>query len=306
MKALPAVPSLAMLRAFEAFGRAGGTRKAAQLLELHHAVVSRHLSALESFVGTALIDRSTGTHSLTADGAEYHRRISAALQEISNATLMLRKRNDQQLLVWCSPGLAYHWLSRRLSNFSLAHPDISLELRPMDYAPDMSINEADADIRYVRHDADATPSLACRWVELAAPPIYPVASPSFAADIAARLRSADDLLTMPLLHEESDLEWRLWLESQGVKPPASTIAGPRLWHAHVLLDAATSGQGIALTNDFLAHTERLNGRLVALQATQTPFKPVLLGSYRFAARADRWHSNALAIFRNWLTKAAKS
>ena len=112
-----------MLRAFDAFGRAGGIRKAAQMLEVDHAVVSRHLSALEAFVGTALVDRSAGMRGLTSDGAEYHRRISAAFQDIANATLMLRKRHDQQLLVWCSPGFAYHWLSPRLSIFAAQGDD---------------------------------------------------------------------------------------------------------------------------------------------------------------------------------------
>ncbi|HZF46959.1 MAG TPA: LysR substrate-binding domain-containing protein [Sphingomonadaceae bacterium] len=305
MKASRSVPSLAMLRAFEAFGRAGGIRKAAQLLKVDHAVVSRHLSALEAFVGTGLIDRSNGTRSLTPDGVEYHRRISAAFQDISNATLMLRKRHDQQLLIWCSPGLAYHWLSPRLVDFSSSYPDIAFELRPMDYAPDMSINEADADIRYVRHNADTAPPKDCRWIELAAPPIYPVASPAFAESIAGKLRDARDLQAMRLLHEESDLEWRLWFESQGIGLPDSTIAGPRLWHAHVLLDAAMSGQGIALANDFLARNERLSGQLVALQPTETPFKPASIGAYRFTARTDRWHSNALARFRNWLIREAR-
>src|SRR5690606_36457573 len=142
------------------------------------------------------------------------------------------------------------------------------------YAPDMTSNEADADIRYVRHNMDAAPLKDCRWVELAAPPIYAVASPTFAASTTEGLRSAHDLLTMRLLHEESDLEWRLWFQNQNIELPDNPIAGPRLWHAHVLLDAAMNGRGVALTNDFLARNERLVGKLVALHANETPFRPV--------------------------------
>jgi hypothetical protein len=53
---------------------------------------------------------------------------------------------------------------------------------------------------------------------------------------------------MRLLHEESDLEWRLWFSSQGLKVALSPLAGPRLWHAHVALEAAKRDQGIALAN----------------------------------------------------------
>lgn len=304
MNAHRSIPSLAMLRAFDAFGRVGGIRKAAQLLEVDHAVVSRHLAALEAFVGTALVDRSGGIRGLTSDGAEYHRRISAAFQEISNATLMLRKRHDQQLLIWCSPGFAYHWLSPRLSRFAAQDEEIAFELRPMDYGPDFAINEADGDIRYVRHtDAMAEPP-GCRWLKLASPLVYPVASPTFAESIAGRLREARDLLGIRLLHEESDMEWRLWFESQGLTLPPSPIAGPRFWHAHVMLDAAKSGQGIALANDFLARNDLLSGQLVALKSTDLPFGPASIGSYHFTARSDRWHNSTLARFRNWVIREA--
>ena len=303
MKAPRTVPSLAMLRAFDAFGRAGGIRKAAQMLEVDHAVVSRHLTALEAFVGTALVDRSGGIRGLTSDGAEYHRRISAAFQDISNATLMLRKRHDQQLLIWCSPGFAYHWLSPRLASFAAQDEEIAFELRPMDYGPDFAINEADGDIRYVRHIARMAEPPDCRWVKLATPLVYPVASPTFADSIASRLREARDLLGMRLLHEESDTEWRLWFESQGLTlPPA--IAGPRFWHAHVMLDAAKSGQGIALANDFLVRNDLLSGQLVALKPFEAEFRPASIGSYHFTARSDRWHNDALARFRNWLIREA--
>lgn len=295
-----------MLRAFEAFGRAGGIRKAAQALDVDHAVISRHLSALEAFVGTALIDRENGTRVLTSDGAEYHRRISGAFQEITNATLTLRKRQEQQLLIWCSPGLAYHWLTPRLASFITQDNDIAFELRPMDYGPNFAINEADGDIRYVRNGDPSEPTPICRSAELARPRVYPVASPAYAEAIAEHVRSAPDLLRMRLLHEENDAEWRLWFEGQGVQLSPVSIPGPRLWHAHIMLDAARGGQGIALTNDLLAKDDLTNRRLIALEATETPFRPIDLGGYHFTARADRWHDAKVARFRNWLIRFAEN
>ena len=300
------VPTFAMLRAFEAFGRTGGIRKAAQALDVDHAVVSRHLVALEAFVGTALIERGNGARSLTSDGTEYYRRVAAAFQELANATIMLRKRHDEQLLIWCSPGFAYHWLSPRLSLFASDDPPIALELRPMDYSPDFAVNEADGDIRYVRRDRTATPPLGCRWVELAAPPVFPVASPALAETVRHKIRATRDLLDMRLLHEESDAEWRMWFEIQGVDLPQATIPGPRLWHAHVMLDAARSGQGIALANDFLARNDILNGQLVPLTTAETAFEPCVLGGYYFTSREDRWNNRAVARFRNWLKQLTES
>ncbi len=299
------VPSFAMLRAFDAFGRTGGIRKAAQALEVDHGVVSRHLVALEAFVGTALIDRSNGTHALTSDGAEYHRRISVAFEDIASATHMLRKRHDQHLLIWCSPGFAYHWLAPRLAAFSAFDAGIGVELRPMDYSPNFTTNEADGDIRYVRLNAHEPPAANTKQVALAQPIIFPVASPIYVATVSERLRTVRDLLDLRLLHEENDSEWRLWLHAQHVDPGPATISGPRLWHAHVMLDAAKTGQGIALANRFLTEDYLASGQLVRVQTSAQPFIDVSIGDYRFVAREDRWASPALARFRYWLSETAR-
>lgn len=298
------MPPFAMLRAFEAFGRTGGIRKAAQALSIDHAVVSRHLRALEQFVGTALIDRENGTRLLTADGVEYHHRISAAFQEIMSATQMLRRRDDQRLLIWCSPGIAYHWLSPRLSAFTLANPGIEIELRPIDYGPNFATNEADGDIRYVRHGASDQPAAGTRRIDLVRPPVFPVASVAYRMSIAGRLRSAADLLNLRLLHEESDAEWRAWLEAQGLTLDDSILPGPRMWHAHVALEAARNGEGIALANPLLVGTLLAAGQLVPLAASEQPLQSVTLGGYCFTAREDRWLDPALRKFHHWLEARA--
>jgi DNA-binding transcriptional LysR family regulator len=47
----PRLPPFAALRAFDAIGRRGGIRRAAEELGISHAIVSRHLAALETFWG---------------------------------------------------------------------------------------------------------------------------------------------------------------------------------------------------------------------------------------------------------------
>lgn len=295
-------PSLAMLKAFDAFGKTGGVRKAAGMLGLNHAAVSRQLSALEAYVGAALIDRDGGGHRLTEQGREYHRRISDALQEIGNATRALKRQDDGRVLLWCSPGIAYHWLGPRLPALAKARDGLALEIRPMDFEPDFRINEADCDLRFVRIDEEDRVPAECRRERLINPRTYPVASPELASRMAADLRSASDLLAVDLLHEEDDSEWRMWFAGQGVDAPEGRLSGPHLWHAHLLLEAAKNGQGIALTNDLLASSALESGQLVAVQPVDAPFAPVEIGSYCFTARADRWSSRAVARLRNWLVE----
>jgi LysR family glycine cleavage system transcriptional activator len=90
-----ALPPFETLRAFDAIARLGGVRKAAQYLCRDHAVVSRHLRAIEDWTGTKLIQRTPAGSVLTEDGLRYHRDIASALDLIARATVDLIKRGSQ-------------------------------------------------------------------------------------------------------------------------------------------------------------------------------------------------------------------
>ena len=267
-------------------------------MNVDHAVVSRHLRALEELVGTALIHREGGSDRwLTDDGRAYHTRVSAALKDIGDATDLLQRKNDQRLLVWCAPGFAFHWLARRLPDFKKRYPAIDLELRPTDTAPDFTSNQADVDIRYVR-GGGATGGDDVRTLEIARPPVYAVASPEYLAGVAPIGRAAD-LLDCCLIHEDSTEEWRMWLAAQG-HVVEEDIPGPRVWHAHLALDAARNGQGIALASELLVAEDIHAGRLVKVCATREPLVGVELGGYSVFGRADRWHVVPQVRLRQWL------
>src|SRR3546814_17482671 len=70
------LPSMAALLAFEAVGRLGGIRRAAKELMIDHAVVSRHVRALEAWTGAKLIERDgNSAYRLTPRGLAYHAQI---------------------------------------------------------------------------------------------------------------------------------------------------------------------------------------------------------------------------------------
>src|SRR5690606_13612087 len=297
------LPPFAALRAFEAVGRLSGIRRAAQTLGLDHAVVSRHLRALEDWAGTRLVDRTQGSAVLTPEGLRYHIRVTKALAELCDATNeLLSRNNERRLSICCVPGFASAWLAQRLKLFQSANPELELELRPTDEGPDFMRYEADVDIRYVSGPqpiSASTTSSGVRRFEIARPPVWPVASPECLAALP-KITQASDLLKAPLLHEESHDQWRHWLSVNGVTPPEQ-LPGPRLWHAHLPVEAARRGQGIALANPFLLGDDLSTGRLVDPLAEISP--PVALGAYVFTARADRWQAPAIVRFRHWLKKA---
>ncbi|WP_083770892.1 LysR substrate-binding domain-containing protein [Phenylobacterium zucineum] len=295
-----AMPPFAALRAFEAVGALGGIRRAAQELGVDHAAVSRHIRFLEDWAGVPLIDRPQGGR-LTPEGQRFHQRIAAALEEIVSASAELTRRgHERRLLVWCVPGFAYRWLNARLADFSASHPDFDLEIRPTDHAPDLARHEADADIRYV-HDYDPPQPADVETMEIARPPVIPVGSPDLVASLGPPV-SPQRFLDGPLLHEEGDGEWRAWLAGNGVEVP-DRLPGPRLWHAHLTIDAARRGQGIALTNPFLAGEDLAAGNLRIVPLVEGA-ADVRLGAYVFRTRRDRWRTPAVIAFRRWLEREA--
>lgn len=289
------VPSLTALRAFEAIGRRGGIRKAAEALSVSHSIVSRHLRYLERDVGVTLFDRERG--GLTAAGERYFERLSRAFAEIGSATAELHAHRSAPLVIGCAPGLALHWLTARLSGFSRRSSAPVVELRALDVAPDLVANKVDADIRYIREGDQVSRSV--RTVELARPNVFPVGAPQLVKALRHRVRTAADFVNLPLIEEGDAFEWRHWLAAQGVD--AGPIVPVAFYgHSHLALAAARAGQGIALGNHYLIDEDRMAGRLCPLEPSEGALAPVALGSYTFRTHRSLWSNPRLVRFRTWL------
>ncbi len=128
----------------------------------------------------------------------------------------------------------------------------------------------------------------------------PVASPAYLAALDQPLMQPADVLRLALLHEESYDYWEAWLAAQGIE--AEMLPGPRLWHAHLTVEAACRGQGVALANHFLFRDDMATGRLVPVPVAGQPLPQLALGTYVFSMRNDRWENPAAACFRQRLRK----
>ena len=122
-----------------------------------------------------------------------------------------------------------------------------------------SRGEADAEVVYLE-SAESTDRV--RAELLARPRVFPVASPTFMARYA-RVETTPDLLRLPLIHEDSTDQWAQWLTLAGL-PVVPSLNGPRLWHAHLAIEAARLGQGVALANEMLVEDDLKSGALIEL------------------------------------------
>lgn len=293
-------PPFEALRAFDAVAQLGGVRRAARALLRDHAVISRHLRALEEWTGAALLERTPRGTVLTKEGKEYHRQIAEAIGTIAKATTELLKRSEENSVqVWCMPAFAEHWMMGHLDSFVNTNPGLDIELRPTRQMPDFENQEADVAI----HLASTGPSPprfpgAVKSLEIARVPTIAVASPGYLAAHKPISRPAD-LLRHELLHEEDFETWRRWFAACGIKGELK-LSGPRLWHGHLTIAAAREGRGVALSNRLVASKSLESGQLVEIGAGLTTFKLPILWSYHFIARRDRWNARPITKLRDWL------
>lgn len=297
------LPPFAALRAFEALARTGGVRKAALALGLHHSVVSRHVVQLEAWLGTPLVKWSGKQLSLTESGQAYYERVSAAIADIALATRdVMGVEAGRPLRIWCSPGLSIQWLASQIAEFEARHAGIRVELKPSENPADLLKHEADANI-YFQLDGspDEQAGKGLKAQPLARPNGMVAASPDLARSFPA-IRSAADLLQLPLLHGNQKDDWRWWFLLNGVTVPAD-LPGEMCWHPNMALEAARLGRGILLANRFFLDRDLARGDLVEIAV---PDAPQSFGVYLFTAREDRWSFPAIATLRRFLTERMQS
>ncbi|ACF01079.1 transcriptional regulator, LysR family [Rhodopseudomonas palustris TIE-1] len=284
------LPSLIALRAFEAVGRTGSVRAAGDELAVSHTVVLRHLQNLQKFLGVALVRGEGRGVILTEAGVSFHAQISQAFDIIARATTAARPSSLPTLNIWCIPGIANRLLLSRLPELTGPPRNWEVNLQPTLTHPDLSRAEADAEIVY----ADVIDSRGPLMSEiLVRPRVFPVASPAYLARYPA-ITSLEDLSQIALIHEESTMQWTRWFELAGLDdlPP---LRGQRLWHAHLAIEAARLGQGVALANDVLVEEDLRSGALVEVITSS-----VYMETYQLVALKERWDDPAIVALRNWL------
>jgi DNA-binding transcriptional LysR family regulator len=251
-------------RAFLAVARHLNFRAAAEELALTQSAVSRQIQALEDEVGLPLFLRHTRAVELTGAGAQLQRAVAPALERIDAAVRLVRQtagRKSVAIATWAS--FASTWLIPRMEAFQREHPDIDLRIDASDVPVDMDTADIDLALRYSLPGArlagaerlfgEQLAVVASPWLLKSTPPVRQP------ADVARfTLIEAGDAHRS--LHLEW-LSWRRWFDAQGCPQ-----LQPQRWlsfnHAHQIVQAALSGQGLALARLPLVADALARGDLV--------------------------------------------
>lgn len=292
------LPPLKAVRAFEAAARHRHFEQAGAELGVTAGAIAQQVKILETWLGLELFRRLPAKGvALTAAGERYAGAARDLLDGFAEATArLLRRDGGTTLTVSTLPSLAANWLIPRLGSLRRRHPQLDVRVQVAPGLTDFAREDVDVAIR---SGTGRYPGLRVDF--LMDETFFPVCSAALVGDPDRPLREPADLKHQTLLHEETEpgllgiLNWPQWLAAVGVTG-VDVTRGPRFSHTFLAMQAAASGQGVALATSVLVGGELEAGRLVR------PFAEEVKGPHRYylvcpEAAASRPNVTA---FREWL------
>lgn len=281
------LPPLDRLEVFEAAARTLSFTRAADELALTQSAVSRSIASLEERLGFDLFERRHRALVLTERGQALHRAATEMLERLDETIARLRGRNaGRTLTVTASISFASLWLVPRLARFTRAHPSIDVRIAANNEIVDLDRAGIELAVRY------SPIAQAPAGEKLFDEEVFPVCSPVLLRDPARPLARPADLTAHVLLHYEDIrivpwLDWSPWFESAGI-PDLKPAGALRFSHYDQLIQAAISGQGVALGRVPLLNEQLHSGALVTpfRRGIASPRGYYVMRSARSAGNAD--------------------
>ncbi|NIC06251.1 LysR substrate-binding domain-containing protein [Billgrantia bachuensis] len=290
------LPSLQALRAFEALARLGSLTDAADYLSLTRSAISHQLRLLESQLNLRLYERRGRGVILTPAGQLYAGEVREVLQSLEriHANLPDQEYNGH-VHVCMPPGFAASVISRHINDFYRAYPTIRLHLSTN--REDETINQPNFDLFVVFSDGVHTDHHA----ELLAQPMYhPVCSPTLLNELD--ITHPRDLDRATLLHLHDVHDWQLWLAACGGKHQIKVESGLYFSNILLVLQAALSGQGIAIGDDVVCGDSLRHGQLVRPFGEKIPSDR----AYYLVTPHSRLEDPNVQAFSDWMKKLLES
>ncbi|NRG18147.1 LysR family transcriptional regulator [Rhizobiales bacterium] len=287
------LPSLSVLRAFEAAARHGSFSAAGRELNVTHAAVAQQVRRLEERLGIPLLYRNGRGIALTTEGEELAASLSESLENIRASVMnVLNGDRNRALHVSVTPAFASGWLVSRLGEFRDENPEIELKLHASPKVADLKRDGFDLTIRFgkgVWPGLESELLFKSKYVMVAAPGLVE----------GREISRPADLLDYPWLQDLVADEFGVWLAARGVD--VTNKANITHLPAYLLLQAARDGQGIVNTKRMFVEDDLRAGRLVCLFEDSAQDEPV---GY-FLVRRPGPIREPLKKFVAWLKRQAQ-
>lgn len=300
------LPPLTELRAFEAAARHLSFKMAAAELHVTPTAISHQIKLLERHCGKALFRRRPRPLKLTAVGDQLFPVIRDGLETFADVLETVRAGAiGGRLRITATNAFAARWLVPRLANWRAAHPRLKLDILGTDTILDLAAGEADIAIRYARK-----PPRGGHCIELMRDHFRVVASPRLVGD-QGKTFSPAELANFPLIEAEwppTDLfapNWKRWqtIARRRLKrvPDLARLQSLAFREELHAIEAAVSGQGIAICSDVLVAPELESGALMQVSN-------LILPGYGFYLVHESRHPKLAAIgaFSEWVRSTQNS
>ena len=290
---MAALPPLETLRVFEVACRHGSYSAAARELHVTHSAVSQRIRQLEEDLGLTLFERQGNRMVPTPSGLRLQAGVRGAFSELAAAlgSLQLR-RSDAEITISLLPVMAARWLVPRLPRFKARFPRVDLHIKTGQSLANFKSDGVDIAIRFGTGDWKGLQA-----VKLLHEEFFPVCSPSL--NDGRLPKDAASMLSMPLLIDRH-LSWHAWFKSAGVTLDRD-VTGTSFTDTNALMEAAVTGQGIALGRLSFTRSDIMTGRLVRLSEHALRVAYCHYAVYPAASQSNP----ALMAFRDWLIEEAR-
>lgn len=292
------LPPLDSLKAFEASARHLSLNRAAEELCVTKGAISYQIRKLEDNIDCALFKRSVRQVYLTDAGQKLLKTTQKLFAEMEQTINKLTQTdNEFDVSIAASTYVAVRWLSPRIAQFNLQHPNVSIVFQHSVNSDEFKLQDVDIALRWSKCDGRSDPN---RLLEMPMS-LFPVCSPALIDKL--KLSSSDKKLSasdisspsfesIPILCEDRRLD--LWQEWYGKQPVPLTNPRRVIADANVRTQAAIDGQGWTLADSMMQH-ELENGTLIA------PFKDQLQGyGYVLMSAPSRYLNQKVKALQSWL------
>jgi DNA-binding transcriptional LysR family regulator len=281
------LPPLKALQAFEATARLHSFSAAGVELFVSQSAISHQIRLLEQQLGCLLINRKQQPLQLTEQGAALFSVLQESFFRMRSVCQHLAQQPVRRLSIAAQTSIAVEFLAPRLNAFHSQCPQIETLLHMESNAASLDPGQFDLILgTWPCPSGFASVALKPEWW-------FPVCSPAQ----YQRLRSDDpaSVFDALLYSSEQGQDWQLWRQQMQLSAPAQL----QLRHVSLALlatKAVSSGEGLALSNSFIAGDAVRAGTLKALLAWryQLPW-----GQYQLHYRPGGQQQQQINQFIQW-------
>eukprot|EP01037_Dinobryon_pediforme_P006309 gene6309-6381_t len=279
------------LRAFEATARLLSFRQAAEELGITQSAISHQIAALETALNVRLFDRRTRRVDLSQEGLLLYPYVKSGFDQFAHGlSVVSQAERADELTLQVYVTVALRWLMPRLASYRQSNPKMAVRLLTSHLDWEFDPQLADFGLIWTKNPHRAnfayTKLFEARLICVCNPALVP-AHPLTAADFTH--------LRLLQVYTARD-DWQNWLAELGLD--INQARAQTSYDSYLLaIEAAVTGQGVAVVPHFLVSDDLATGRLVQPFAHQI----IQPGAWYLVCRQERSLDPRIKRFSDWLT-----